>query len=229
MKFKSMLLLGLLVATSVSAEVATNLTDSYLLQTMLPLTQQFCVKVGMTNFTEISTDQIKRYRREDFYERPGCMAELTLTNKYHFSSHTEKDKSEVWDFQQNQQTTYHSLNDASLDKIRAYQDLLKQNKLSEKKAVALARKYFNALGHDEKNFHSPEILQGYWISMNQKFPSGRLPAYTVTWYRKDVTKEQLDPSTGEVYRQPSVEIEVSGIDSSLISYHRNFLPIGSDF
>jgi hypothetical protein len=157
------------------------------------------------------------------------MATMKLTNGYFFWSHTEKTNSEIWVFQQNQQTTYHSLNDASLDKIRAYQALLKQNKLSEKKALALARKYFNLLGHDEKNFHPPEILQGYWVSMNLKYPSGRLPAYTVTWYRKDVTKEQLDPKTGEVYRQPSVEIEVSGIDSSLIRYGRGYLPIGSDF
>jgi hypothetical protein len=229
MKSKTLLLLGLLVATSVSAEVATNLTDPYLLQTMLPLAQQFCAKVGMANFTQISTNQIKRYRREDFYDRPGCIANLTLTNKFTFSIHTEKDKSEIRSFQQNQQKTYTSLNDAPVEKIKAVQALLKQNKLSEKKAMVLARKYFVALGHDEKNFRPPEIQQGYWVSGNMKYPSGRLPAYTVTWYRKDVTDADLKPETGEVYRQPSVDIEVSGIDSSLISYHKGFLPLGSDF
>lgn len=227
--FKTALFLGILVATSVSAEVATNLTDAYLLNTMLPLAQQFCANVGMTNFIQISTNQIKRYRREDFYERPGCMADLYLTNKYHFCSHTEKDKSEIAYYQQNQQKTYYSLNDAPVEKIKAVQTLLKQNKLNEKKALALARKYFAALGHDKKNFRSPEIIQGYWVSGNYDYPSGRLPAYTITWYRKDVTDAALKPETGEVYRQPCVDIEVSGIDSSLISYHRNRLPIGSDF
>lgn len=229
MKLKCLLLLGLSLAISVSAEVATNMTDAYLLQTMLPLAQQFCSKAGMTNFTQINTNQVKRYRREDFNDRPGCMADLTLTNKYHFSSHTEKDRSEIWIFQQNQQKSYYSLNDAPVEKIKAVQALLKQNKLNEKKALVLARKYFTSLGHDEKNFRPPEIIQGYWVSGNIKYPSGRLPAYTVTWYQKDVTKEQLNPMTGEVYRQPSIDIAVSGIDSSLISYHKNFLPIGSDF
>lgn len=229
MKSKTLLFLGLLVATSASAEVVTNMADPYLVNTMLPLAQQFCAKVNMNQFTNISTNQIKRYNHYGYFsDRPGCITQLTLTNKFVFWFHTEKDKSEVESFQQNQQTTYHSLNDASLDKIKAYEALLKQNKLSEKRALALARKYFNALGHDEKNFHPPEILQGYWVSMNEKFPSGRLPAYTVTWYRKDVTKEQLAPGSGEAML-PEVVIEVSGIDSSLISYHKYFMPIGSDF
>jgi hypothetical protein len=228
MKIKTVLFLGILVATSVSAEVATNLTDAYLLNTMLPLAQQFCAKAGMTNFTQISTNQIKRYRREDFYDRPGCMAGLTLTNKYRFSSHTEKDKSEIWVFQQNQQQTYYSLNDAPVEKIKAVQALLKQNKLNEKKALALALKYFNLLGHDEKNFYPPQINQGYWNSSNPKYGSGRIPAYTVEWFRNDVTQAQLAPGSGEAML-PEVRIEVSGIDSSLISYHRLFLPIGSDF
>lgn len=229
MKSKIVLLVGWVVATSVSAEVVTNLTDSYLLRTMLPLAQQFCAKAGMTNFTQISTNQIKRYNREDFYDRPGCIAKLTLTNKFVFWSHTEKTNSEIWVFQQNQQKTYYGLNEFPVEKIKAVQALLKQNKLNEKKALALARKYFVALGHDEKNFRPPENLQGYWVSGNEKYPSGRLPAYTVTWYRKDVTDAALKPETGEVYRQPSVVIEVSGIDSSLIGYHRNFMPLGSDF
>lgn len=222
-------LVGWLVATSASAEVVTNLTDSYLLQTMLPLAQQLCAKVGMTNFTQINTNQIKRYNREDFYDRPGCMAKLTLTNKFVFWSRTEKTNSAIWVFQQNQQKAYYSLNDAPVEKIKAVQALFKQNKLNEKKALALAHKYFVALGHDEKNFRPPEILQGYWVSGNNDYPSGRLPAYTVTWYRKDVTDAALKPETGEVYRQPSINIEVSGVDSSLIGYHRNFMPLGSDF
>jgi hypothetical protein len=222
MKTKPRIICGLLVAISAAAEVATNLTDSYLLHTMVPLAQQFCANSGMTNFIQINTSQIERYRREDFYERPGCMANLYLTNKCRFSSHTEKDVSEIWSFQQNQQKTYYSLNDAPVEKIKAVKSLLSQNKLSEKKALVLAGKYFKQLGHEGGKFHPPRIVQGNWISSNPKYPWGRLPAYTVIWYRKDVTPAQLEPVTGEVYRQPSVEIEVSGIDSSLISYHKNF-------
>lgn len=228
MKMKTLLILGLLVAASASAEVATNLTDSYLLHTMLPLAQQFCAKAGMTNFAQIGTSQIKDYRREDFYDRPGCMATLTLTNKFSFWSRTEKDKSEIWVFQQNQQQTYYSLNNAPVGKIKVVQALLKQNKLSLKKALGLARKYFGLLGHDEKDFHPPKILQGYWVSSNPQYASGKLPAYTITWYRKDVTKGQLDPSSGEAML-PEVVIEVSGIDSSLISYSKLFTPVGGDF
>lgn len=228
MKLKILLLAGLLVAASVSAEVATNLTDDYLLHTMLPLVEQFCAKTDMTNFTQISTNQIKRYRREDFYDRPGCMAKLTLNNKFVFWSHTEKTNSELWVFQQNRQKTYYSLYDAPKEKIKAYQALLKQNKLSEKKALVLAEKYFKTLGHDEKNFRSPEIVQGLWVNTYPEHRSGKLPAYTITWYRKDVTDEQLAPGSGEAML-PEVVIEVSGIDSSLISYHKYFLPVGSDF
>ncbi len=226
---KFLLLCGLFVTTFASAEVITNMADPYLLHTMLPLAQQFCAKAGMTNFTQISTNQIKRYNHYGYFsDRPGCITQLTLTNKFSFWFHTEKDKSEVESFQQNQQKTYYSLNDAPVEKIKAVQALLKQNKLSEQKALVLAREYFNALGHYENNFHPPEILQGYWISSNPKYDHGRLPAYTVTWYRKDVTKEQLAPGSGEAML-PEVVIEVSGIDSSLISYHKYFMPLGSDF
>ena len=229
MKSISLLLCGLLVAASASAEAVTNLTDPYLLHTMLPLARDFCAKVGINQFTNISTNQIKRYNHYGYFsDRPGCTTQLTLTNKFSFWFLTEKDKSEVESFQQNQQVTYRSLNDAPLEKIKAVQALLKQNKLNEKKALALAGKYFKTLGHDEMNFHPPEIVQGRWISSNPKYDRGHLPAYTVTWYRNDVTKLQLEPASGEAML-PEVIIEVSGIDSSLISYHRYFLPIGSDF
>lgn len=229
MKPKTLLFLGLLVATSASAEVVTNMADPYLLHTMLPLAQQFCAKVGMNQFTNISTNQIKRYNHYGYFsDRPGCITQLTLTNKFSFWFHTEKDKSEVEDFQQNQQKTYYSLNDAPVEKIKAVQALLKQNKLNEKKALALARTYFKLLGHDEKNFYPPQIQQGRWISSNPKYDWGRISAYTVEWFRNDVTKAQLAPGSGEAML-PEVIVEVSGIDSSLISYHKYFMPIGSDF
>lgn len=218
---------GFWFACPAKAEESTN---AYLLNTLIPLAQDFCAKVGMNQFTNISTNQIKHYNHYGFFkDRYGCIADIVLTNKFSFSSHTEKDKSEIRYFQQNRQKAYYSLNDAPVEKIKAVQSLLKQNKLNEKKALALARKYFTLLGHDEKHFHPPGIVQGTWISSNPKYPWGRLPAYTVIWYRNDVTPAQLEPATGEVYRQPSIEIEVSGLDSSLISYHRRFIPLGSDF
>lgn len=230
MKTKILIFSAWLVVNTVSAEVVTNMTDGYLLHTMIPLAQDFCAKVGMNQFTNISTNQIKRYNHYGFFsDRPGCITQLTLTNKLVFWFHTEKEKTEVENFQQNQQKTYYALNDAPVEKIKAVQALLKQNKLNQKKALTLARKYFKQLDHDEKNFRLPEIVQGYWISGNPKYDSGRLPAYTVTWYRKDVTDADLKPETGQVYRQPSVDIAVSGIDSSLISYSKNFMPLGSDF
>jgi hypothetical protein len=82
------------------------------------------------------------------------------------------------------------------------------------------------LGHKEENFHPAELHQSYWVGQNDVW--GNLPYYEVTWYRTDVTKEKRESGDSKELLK-SVTIEVSGIDSHLISYSKGLLPIGSDF
>ena len=127
------------------------------------------------------------------------------------------------------------MNNPPKEKIEALKALNLQNKLNKESAAALAGKYLKLLGHKEENFHSldfypPEIAQGYWVSAPE-MPSvneRHLPYYEITWYRKDVTKTELDAHDSNAELK-SVIIEVSGIDSSLISYSKGMLPINGDF
>jgi len=54
-----------------------------------------------------------------------------------------------------------------------------------------------------------------------------LPYYEITWHRNDVDVTRLTEN-GNV-GDKAIIIEVSGIDSSLISYSKLGMPLGSDF
>lgn len=208
--------------------------ETYLKQTMIPLAQAFFQQIGQTNNLPLGTNQVKNYRLNYFRDRPGCTANLRLTNGYVFSFYTETNKTEVCSFHCNVKT-YFELENPPKEKIEALKALNLQNKLNKKSAATLAVKYFKMLGHKEENFHSldfypPEISQGYWVSSPESPPANerRLPYYEIIWYRKDITKKELDDNDSRA-KLTTVTIEVSGIDSSLISYSKGMLPIGSDF
>ena len=160
---------------------------------------------------------------------------MRLTNGLVFRFITKTNKSEVWSFKNTNVKTYFSLDNPPKEKIKALQALNLRNKLNQKSAEALAKKYFKLLGHKEENFHPLDFFpsegaRGYWISAPEMPPAQErlLPYYGFTWYRKDVKVEELqDGSTN--FKE--VIIEVSGIDSSLVSYSKLGIemPIGSDF
>ncbi|HZT23132.1 MAG TPA: hypothetical protein VFB55_09515 [Verrucomicrobiae bacterium] len=208
--------------------------EAYLKAIMIPLAQEFLQRIGETNGLPFTTNQVQKYRVSYFGDRPGCTADMRLTNGLVFSFYTESNKSEVCSFHRNIRT-YFELNNPPKEKIDALKALNLQNKLNKKTAAALAAKYFKSLGHKKENFHSldfypPEVTQGYWVSTPESLPANerRLPYYEVTWYRKDVTSKELEDNDSAA-KLKTVIIEVSGIDLSLISYSRGLLPIGSDF
>jgi len=196
--------------------------EAYLKEKMIPLAQEFLQRIGQTNNLPLGTNQVKNYKLDYFDGRLGCMADMRLTNGCVFSFHTETNKTEVWVFQRHIKT-YYSLADAPKEKIEAVKALNLQNKLNKESALVLAKKYFKMVGRKEENFHSPEISQGYWSGEE----SGRLPYFEITWYRKDVDVANLAQNGNTNYK--AVIVEVSGIDSSLISYRKLGMPIGSDF
>ncbi len=196
--------------------------DAYLKQTMIPLAQAFLQRIGQTNNLPLDTNQIKKCRVDYFNDRSGCTANLRLTNNCYFLYHTETNQTELWAFHRSIKT-YYDLADAPEAKIEAVKALNLQNKLNENSALALAGKYFKMLGHQERNFHSPEISQCYWSGEE----GGRLPYYEITWPRNDVDVARL--AENGIVGDKAVIIEVSGIDSSLISYSKIGMPIGSDF
>ena len=208
--------------------------ETYLKEKIIPLAQEFLQRIGQTNNLPLGTNQVKSYKLNYFDDRPGCTADMRLANGYAFSFHTETNQTEIWSFHRSIKT-YYELDNPPIEKVRALQALNIQNKLNKESAAALAAKYLKLLGHKEENFHSldfypPEISQGYWVSSPESPPANerRLPYYEIIWYRKDITKKELDDNDSRA-KLTTVTIEVSGIDSSLISYSKGMLPIGSDF
>ena len=197
--------------------------EAYLKEKMLPLAQKFLERIGQTNNLPLVTNQVKSYKLNYFGDRPGCTANMRITNDSSFSFYTETNQTEVSSFHRNIKT-YYNLVGVPQAKIEAVKALSLQNKLSKESAIALAKKYFKAIGHKEENFHPPELLQCYWSGDE----SGRLPYFEITWHRKDVTQVELENHDSNAELK-TVIIEVSGIDSSLISYSKGLLPIGSDF
>jgi hypothetical protein len=197
--------------------------EAYLKEKMIPLAQEFIKRVGLPNNFLLGTNQILKYKVDYFDDRPGCLAVMRLTNDYIFSFHTEKNQTEIWTFREIIKT-YYELDDAPKEKIEAVKALNLKNKLNDKTALELAKKYFKLLGHKEENFHPPIIHQSYWVGENDVW--GNLPYYEVEWDRKDVDLADKEKGGSTL---PVVNIYISGIDSSLLYYSKRYLPIGSDF
>ena len=197
--------------------------EQYLTETMIPLAQTFLSRITQTNAPPLETNQVKSFKVDFFDDRPGCTAAMRLTNGCVFRTYSENGKSEVNGFHRPIKT-YYALENAPKEKVVAVNALNLQNKLNKDSALILAQKYFRLLGHHEDNFHAPEILQCYWSGE----VGGKLPYYEITWYRKDVTAKELADNDSRA-KLKTVVIEISGIDSSLISYSKGLLPINSDF
>ena len=201
-------------------------------QTLIPLAGEFLRQIGLTNNLPRTTNQMQKYSVSYLNYRPGYLVDLTLTNGCNLGFNSGTNGTEVWAFQRPIRTYYGFGDDTPKAKIDAVKALLLQNKLNEEKAVALAKKYFKLLGHREEDFHSldfypGEIVQDDW-SGGEDGRGGWLPYYRITWYRKDVTAKELDDNDSAA-KLKTIIIEVSGIDSSLISYSKGLFPIGSDF
>jgi hypothetical protein len=194
--------------------------EAYLKEKMIPLAQEFLQRIGQTN-------QVKSYKLNYFDDRLGCTADMRITNGFRLSFYTESNRTEISSFNRSIKTYYGFGGEAPKEKIEAVKRLNLQNKLNKDSALLLAKKYFKLIGHKEKNFHPPELLQCYW-SGGEDNHGGRLPYYEITWYRKDVTKAQIEDHDSAAMLK-TVIVEVSGIDSSLISYSKGLLPMGSDF
>jgi hypothetical protein len=134
------------------------------------------------------------------------------------------EKTEIRGFRQILIKTYYELDDAPKEKIEAVKALNLKNKLNDKTALELAKKFFTLLGHKEEDFLAPECRQSYWVGKNDVW--GNLPYYEVIWYRKDVKMADVRSGIAAI---PQVTMEISGVDSSLVSYSKLFMPIGSDF
>ena len=196
-------------------------------KTLIPLAREFLLRIGWTNDLPTATNQVKIYRVSYFDDRPGYTADMRLTNGCVFSFHTEKKQTAIWAFNRPVKT-YYELDNAPKEKVEALKALNLRNKLNKKSALVLASKYLKLLGHKDENFHLPDITQGYWVSSPESPPieERHLPYYEITWYRKDVDLAELKNGNSN---SKSVIVEVSGIDSALVSYTKTMMPIGSDF
>ena len=210
--------------------------EAFLKETMIPVAREFLLRTGQTNDLPSTTNQVRNYKVNYFDDRPGCSAYIVLTNRWvvEFSSGStvlpggkttrQLGETDVRRFQRPIKTSY-ALEFAPQGKIEAVKALNLQNKLNEKTALLLAKKYFKLLGHKEENFYPPELTQCHWSGGDDN-RGGPLPYYEASWYRKDVNLTNVDKGSTDI---PQVLITVSGIDSSLIYYSRLYLPIGSDF
>ncbi|HEY5297742.1 MAG TPA: hypothetical protein VIK59_07440 [Verrucomicrobiae bacterium] len=208
----------------VGRAVGKEKTEIFFQEKMIPLAQEFVKRNGLQPI-DFGTNNIKKCQIQFFTDgRPGCTATLALKNGYWFYFNSDGQNAEVWDF--NDYTkTYYALEGAPKEKIDAVKALNLRNKLSKTSALEVAEKFFKLQGHKEKNFHPAELHQSYWSGGGDN-RGGELPYYEITWYRKDVKKTDRDAGIATL---PIVIIEVSGIDSHLISYTKGFMPIGKDF
>ena len=172
------------------------------------------------------TNNIKKRQVHFFTDgRLGCTANLKLKTGYRFNFISNGKNVEVWDFHDEKTKTYYALEGAPKEKIDVVKALNLQNKLSNTNALELAEKFFKLQGHKEEKFYPAELHQSYWSGGDDN-QGGKLPYYEVEWYRKDVKQAERDAGYAQL---PLVRIEVSGIDSHLISYSKLFMPVGSDF
>ena len=198
--------------------------EDFFWRQMLPLAKEFAARNGLAT-ADFGTNNISHYRIEFFDDgRAGSMASLKLKSGCSFDFISNGKNTEVNCFRDGKTKTSFSLLDAPKEKIEAAKALNLQNKLNEESGLALAKKYFQQTGHNEKDFHPPEFLQCTWYGD----PGGKLPYYEIIWHRNDVTPKQLEEHDSSA-ESKTVVIEVSGIDSSLISYFKGSLPIGGDF
>jgi hypothetical protein len=206
--------------------------DKILNEKLIPLIQDFIQRNGLPDGSEIATNKIKR-RVIDFYDdgRIGGQGTILFTNGLSFGLFWNENAFEVRHFTTKTKTYYH-LDFAPKEQLEAVIALNLRNKLNDKTALELARKYFRLQGHKEKDFHPPELFQECWTGGPPEYKpqeKRRLPYYRVDWYRKDVKPEDKDPVKGKLAMLPCVDIVVSGIDSNLVSYSKISLPVGKDF
>lgn len=202
--------------------------DTFLKEKMLPLAQEF-VKRNELPTADFGTNNIQNYKVRFFTDgRAGCTADLKLSNSYSFSFISDGTNTEAWFFNDGKTRTYYALEDTPKEKIDAVKALNLQNKLNDKTALEVAERFFKLQGHKEEDFLPPELTQLCWTGPPEYASlDGRLlPYYEVGWYRKDVKLADRDAGVAKLSH---VRIEVSGIDSHLISYSKHFMPIGSDF
>ncbi|HEY1718095.1 MAG TPA: hypothetical protein VGH42_07340 [Verrucomicrobiae bacterium] len=159
--------------------------------------------------------------------RRGCTANLKLKTGYIFDFISDGTNAEVCHFHDGKTRTYFALENAPKEKIDAVKALNLRNKLSKTNALELAENFFKLQGHKDENFNEPELHQSYWSGGDDN-RGGELPYFEITWYRKDITKTDRESGDSKKLLE-SVTIEVSGIDSHLISYSKGLLPIGKDF
>jgi hypothetical protein len=223
--------------TNVSAlHLPGKMEEVFLKETLIPVAQEYLLRIGQTNDLPFTTNQVRSYKVHWFDDRPGCTADIVLTNRWVFEftsgstvlpggkTTRQWGETEVRRFQRPIKT-YYNLVGVPKEKIEAVKALNLQNKLNKNTALVLARKYFKLLGHHDGNFYQPEITQCYW-SGGEDGRGGILPYYEVSWYRKDVNLADQDKG---ITNLPEVLITVSGVDSSLLYYSRLYLPIGNDF
>ena len=200
--------------------------DLFFKEKLIPLAQEFVKRNGLSA-ANFGTNSIKKYKVEFFTDgRSGCTANVALKDGRWFYFISNGQDAEI-NYFHDETKTYYSLADAPKEKIDAVKVLNLRNKLSNTNALKLAEKFFKLQGHKDENFHPAELHQSYW-SGGDEDRGGELPYYEVTWYRKDVTKEKRESGDSKELLK-SVTIEVSGIDSHLISYSKGLLPIGKDF
>jgi len=200
--------------------------ESFFKEKMIPLAQKF-VKRNELVAADFGTNNINKCQVQFFTDgRSGCTASLGLKSGYWFYYISNGQNTEICQFHDSTKT-YYALENAPKEKIDVVKALNLRNKLSETNALQLAKKYFNLQGHKEENFHPAEVHQSYWSGGDDN-RGGKLPYFDITWYRKDITKTDRESGDSKMLLK-SVTIEVSGIDSHLISYSKGLLPIGKDF
>jgi hypothetical protein len=217
---------GIVCACLAQAQATKERED--LAATMIPLARDFIARNALRFDTNFGTNSIACSNVYFGPLRRGAdsrllQARLCLTNGWVFHCASDGTNSEI-DFFDTATKTFYDSQKATTAEIREAKELNRRNKLTEKRALKLAKRHFKALGHREKDFHPPEFGQMNWGEPGNPdcYPS---PFYEFLWFRKDVSLADVDKGMAP----PSILIIVSGITTNIIHYDKFLMPVGRDF
>ncbi|MGI8967308.1 MAG: hypothetical protein ACR2H1_14660 [Limisphaerales bacterium] len=190
---------------------------------VLPKAERFARIDGLPFGGGIHTNEFKKWkflRRDDTHER--VVGTIYFTNRIELTSFIRRTNCVVTLFR-NAKINPGAI--AGRDDPTEAKFISKQRDLfTEKSALEFATRFFEAAGHDPKNFWLYRKWHIAWGDPKDKTNYFPLPFYEFEWLRKDVEKVEL----GEVHH-PQVVIMVSGLDQQILSYQRRNLPICGDF
>ncbi|MHB8521502.1 MAG: hypothetical protein ACYDH9_12195 [Limisphaerales bacterium] len=221
----------LLIATSACAqESARKLSDEeFFGRFLLPAAQRFAKLPGMPFPRGLSTNLITQWKIDRVTGQDvRAIGHISLKNRMFLILLIKDTNCGVFSFNcpKINPNRICTQPDATEAKVLADQ----RNYFTMESALKFATNFLKAAGHNPENFRLIQAEQYAW-GFEQRAAGRRvdhdiqLPFYSFMWRRKDA--KAAEP--GHEWLLPSITLDVSGLDRTVIDYHTMSLPITGDF